>query len=82
MANKLVEKDYDLVSGGTDNNLILVNLKNKKVDGSRVQILMDYCKMYANKNSVPGDKSALNPGGLRIGSPAMTTRGLEEKDFI
>jgi len=56
-------------------------LKNKSIDGSRVQILLDHCKIYANKNSVPGDKSALNPGGLRIGSPAMTTRGLKEEEF-
>ena len=70
-----------MVSGGTDNHLCLVDLRDKAIDGSRVQILFDYCQIYCNKNSVPGDKSALVPGGIRLGSPALTTRGLVESDF-
>ena len=70
-----------MVSGGTDNHLCLVDLRDKGIDGSRVQILLDHCHIYCNKNSVPGDKSALTPGGIRLGSPALTTRGLVESDF-
>ena len=76
-----MDNDYKIISGGTDNHLCLVDLRDKKIDGSRVQILLDHCNIYANKNSVPGDKSALNPGGMRLGTPAMTTRGLKENDF-
>lgn len=65
-----------MVSGGTDNHLCLINLKEKGLDGSRSEKLLDVLKIYGNKNTVPGDKSALNPGGYRVGSPAMTTRGL------
>ena len=77
-----MQKGYTMVSGGTDNHLCLMDLRDKKIDGARVQILLDYCHIYCNKNSVPGDKSALVPGGIRLGSPALTTRGLKEEDFI
>lgn len=61
--------------------MFLIDLKNKKVDGSRLQILLDHCKIYINKNTVPGDKNPMNPGGVRLGSTCMTSRGLVEKDF-
>jgi glycine hydroxymethyltransferase len=70
-----------LVSGGTDNHLVLVDLRSKQIDGSRVENLLENVNIYSNKNTVPGDKSALVPSGLRLGTPAMTTRGLIEKDF-
>ncbi len=82
MAKTLIEKNYTIVSGGTDNHLMLIDLNNKKIDGARAQICLDYCKIYSNKNSIPGDTSALTPGGVRIGSPAMTTRGFTENDFV
>ncbi|OLN86328.1 putative serine hydroxymethyltransferase, mitochondrial [Colletotrichum chlorophyti] len=72
---------YKLVSGGTDNHLLLVDLKPQGIDGSRVERVLELVGVAANKNTVPGDKSALVPGGLRIGTPAMTTRAFSEEDF-
>jgi glycine hydroxymethyltransferase len=72
---------YTLVSGGTDNHLVLADLKPQGIDGGRVERVLELVGVAANKNTVPGDRSALMPGGLRMGSPAMTTRGLNEEDF-
>ncbi|OQR91896.1 serine hydroxymethyltransferase, mitochondrial precursor [Thraustotheca clavata] len=83
LANRLMEKGYTLVSNGTDNHLCLVNLKaSKGIDGSRVEFLLENTNMVINKNTVPGDTSALVPGGMRLGAPALTTRGLTEEDFV
>ena len=82
MADRLVEHGYELVSGGTDNHLILCDLRPKGVDGARVEKILDLAHITLNKNSVPGDTSALIPGGIRIGAPAMTTRGMLEADFV
>jgi glycine hydroxymethyltransferase len=57
-------------------------MRSKKTDGARMESLMDHVALFVNKNTVVGDKSALIPSGLRFGSPAMTTRGCKEKDFI
>ncbi|KAB8266783.1 SHMT-domain-containing protein [Aspergillus minisclerotigenes] len=72
---------YNIVSGGTDNHLVLVDLKNRGVDGARVERVLELCGVASNKNTVPGDRSALKPGGLRLGTPAMTTRGFQPEDF-
>lgn len=72
---------YNLVSGGTDNHLILIDLRDQGIDGARLERVLDLVSLTSNKNTVPGDISALKPGGLRIGSPAMTTRGMQEEDF-
>ncbi|KAK3316999.1 serine hydroxymethyltransferase-domain-containing protein [Apodospora peruviana] len=72
---------YKLVGGGTDNHLVLVDLKPQGVDGARVERILELVGVAANKNTVPGDRSALTPGGLRMGTPAMTTRGFSEDDF-
>ncbi|KAH1622078.1 Cytochrome B translational activator protein cbs2 [Aspergillus fumigatus] len=72
---------YNIVSGGTDNHLVLVDLKNRGVDGARVERVLELCGVASNKNTVPGDQSALKPGGLRLGTPAMTTRGFQPEDF-
>lgn len=72
---------YNIVSGGTDNHLVLVDLKDKSVDGARVERILELVGVAANKNTVPGDKSAMKPGGIRLGTPAMTTRGLQPEDF-
>lgn len=74
---------YNIVSGGTDNHLVLVDLKSKdaNIDGARVERVLELCAVASNKNTVPGDKSAMKPGGLRMGSPAMTTRGFQPADF-
>lgn len=82
MAAELTKRGYKLVSGGTDNHLVLVDLRPKGVDGSRVERVMELAHIAANKNTVPGDVSALVPGGIRMGAPALTTRGFTEEDFV
>ncbi|KAL1349619.1 hypothetical protein HN51_026125 [Arachis hypogaea] len=80
-SQSLLEKGYDIVSGGTDNHLLLVNLRNKGIDGSRVEKVLEAVHIAANKNTVPGDVSAMVPGGIRMGTPALTSRGFVEEDF-
>lgn len=80
-ANALTKKGLDLVSGGTDTHLILVDLRSKNIDGARVEAVLEKVNIAANKNTVPGDKSALFPSGLRVGTPAMTTRGFLGSEF-
>jgi len=81
LAKVLLSKGYKLVSGGTDNHLILVDLRDKNLNGAKVEALLDLMNVALNKNTVPGDVSAMNPGGVRMGSPALTTRGFVERDF-
>lgn len=82
MAEELEKLGYGLVSGGTDNHLVLVNLKSsKRIDGARVESVCNQVSLTLNKNSVPNDTSALVPGGIRLGSPALTSRGFLEDDF-
>lgn len=81
-AKELENLGFKLVSGGTDTHLILIDLKPKGIDGARVENVLELINIAANKNTVPGDKSALVPGGLRVGTPAMTTRGFEKEDFV
>ncbi|XP_074273385.1 serine hydroxymethyltransferase, mitochondrial-like [Silene latifolia] len=80
-AKRLLDKGYNLVSGGTENHLVLVNLRDKSIDGSRVEKVMEAVHIAANKNTVPGDVSAMIPGGIRMGTPALTSRGFLEEDF-
>jgi glycine hydroxymethyltransferase len=80
-ANALQSKGFDLVSGGTDTHLILIDLRSKNIDGSRLEAVLERVNIAANKNTIPGDKSALFPSGLRVGTPAMTTRGFDNKEF-
>ncbi|XP_072927335.1 serine hydroxymethyltransferase, mitochondrial [Hemitrygon akajei] len=81
MANALLKRGYTLVSGGTDNHLVLVNLRPKGLDGARAERALELVSITANKNTCPGDKSALSPGGLRLGAPALTSRQFKETDF-
>ena len=81
-ANRFKELGYSLVSGGTDNHLLLINLKPQGVDGSRAERILELAHIAVNKNTVPGDTSALVPGGIRMGTPALTTRGFLENDFV
>ena len=77
----LKKRGHTLVSGGTDNHIVLADLRPKGVDGSRVERVLELAHIAANKNTVPGDVSAMVPGGLRMGSPALTSRGFTEGDF-
>ena len=72
---------YEVVSGGTDNHLVLLDLRGRAIDGARVERVLELVGVAANKNTVPGDRSAMRPGGLRMGAPAMTTRGFAPEDF-
>jgi glycine hydroxymethyltransferase len=75
------ELGYTLVSGGTDSHMVLLDLRPQSLDGARLETVMEQMNLACNKNAVPGDKSALSPGGMRVGTPAMTTRGFSEEDF-
>ena len=81
LASELTGFGYNLISGGTDNHLVLWDLRPQKLTGNKVEKVCDAVKITLNKNSVPGDTSALTPGGVRVGTPAMTTRGANEEDF-
>lgn len=82
MGEALVERGYDLVSGGTDNHLILVDLRNKGLTGKDAEDALQRAEITVNKNMVPfDDQSPFVTSGIRLGSPAMTTRGLKEDDF-
>jgi len=78
---KLVSLGYTLATGGTENHLVLWDLKPQKVTGSKFEKTCDAANITLNKNCVPGDRSAVTPGGVRIGAPALTTRMMVEEDF-
>jgi len=81
LENSFKAKGYTLVTGGTDNHMVLIDLKPFGLDGARVEAVLDQVNIACNKNTTPGDKSALTPQGIRIGAPAMTSRGMGEQDF-
>jgi glycine hydroxymethyltransferase len=72
---------YKLVADGTDSHMVLLDLRDQSLDGARVEAVLEQVNIACNKNSIPGDKSALTPCGIRIGTPAMTSRGFGEEDF-
>merc|ERR1711933_389716 len=81
LAETLKEKGHKLASDGTDNHLVLWDLRPHGLTGSKVEKVCEVCSLSLNRNAVHGDASALSPGGVRIGSPAMTTRGCTTEDF-
>ena len=82
MAAALMAKDYQIISGGTDNHLMLIDLRNKNITGKKAQETLDRAHITLNKNAVPfDDKSPFVTSGIRIGVPAITTRGMKEKDM-
>jgi glycine hydroxymethyltransferase len=82
LAGALEGHEFSIITGGTDNHLMLVNLRNKGISGGKAEKILEYVGISVNKNTIPGDVSALNPSGIRIGTPAITTRGLNEKDMF
>jgi glycine hydroxymethyltransferase len=89
LAEKLLEYGFNLVSGGTDNHLILIDLRNKGIPGRKMAKALDRARIVTNCNSIPNDPAPpFNPSGLRLGTPAITTRGMKEEqtekiaDFI
>jgi glycine hydroxymethyltransferase len=82
MANKLIKHGFKIISGGTDNHLMLIDLRNKNMTGKAAQEMLDEIGITVNKNAVPfDDKSPLITSGIRLGTPALTTRGMKEKDM-
>jgi glycine hydroxymethyltransferase len=82
IASELTDKGYQLVTGGTDNHLLLIDLTNKKVIGEEAEVALGKAGITVNKNTVPFDpRSPFSPSGIRLGTPALTTRGLKEKEM-
>ena len=80
MARAFVAKDYHIISGGTDNHLMLIDLRNKNITGKKAQETLDRAHITLNKNAVPfDDKSPFVTSGIRVGVPAITTRGMKEE---
>ena len=82
MATAFVKRDYNIISGGTDNHLMLIDLRNKNISGKKAQETLDKAHITLNKNAVPyDDKSPFVTSGIRVGVPAITTRGMKEDDM-
>jgi len=83
MAKAFLGKGYHIVSGGTDNHLLLIDLRNKNISGKKAENVLGRAEITVNKNMVPyDDKSAFITSGIRVGVPAVTTRGMRETDMI
>ena len=82
LAEKLMEYGFNLVSGGTDNHLILIDLRSKNIPGKKMAKALDRAKIVTNCNTIPNDPAPpFNPSGVRIGTPAITTRGMKEEQM-
>jgi glycine hydroxymethyltransferase len=82
LASSLIKRGYNIISGGTDNHLMLIDLRNKNLNGKESQEALDLAGITVNKNAVPfDDKSPLITSGIRIGTPAITTRGMKEAEM-
>jgi glycine hydroxymethyltransferase len=82
MAKAFMAKDYQIISGGTDNHLMLIDLRNKNITGKKAQETLDLAHITLNKNAVPyDDKSPFVTSGIRVGVAAITTRGMKEADM-
>lgn len=82
LAEKLLEYGFDLVSGGTDNHLILIDLRSKHIAGKKLAKALDRARIVSNYNTIPNDPAPpFNPSGLRIGTPSVTTRGMKEEQM-
>jgi glycine hydroxymethyltransferase len=80
MAKAFVDKEYQIISGGTDNHLMLIDLRNKNISGKKAENVLEKADITVNKNMVPfDDKSAFVTSGIRVGVPAITTRGMKEE---
>ena len=83
LAEELLKRDYQLVTGGTDNHLLLIDLTNKKIIGADAEKALGQAGITVNKNTVPFDpRSSFSPSGIRLGTPALTTRGMKEKEMV
>jgi glycine hydroxymethyltransferase len=82
LAERLMEKEYQLVTGGTDNHLLLIDLTSKGIKGAEAEQALGKAGITVNKNTVPYDpRPPFDPSGIRLGTPALTTRGLKETEM-
>ena len=81
LAAALQSRGHTIMTGGTDNHILLVNVKAMGLTGAQAELALERAYISVNKNTLLGDTSALNPSGIRIGTPAITTRGLKEEDM-
>ena len=82
LAQELAKRDFRIVSGGTDNHLMLIDLRNQKISGKQAETLLDDVGITVNKNTIPYDpESPFVTSGIRVGTPAVTTRGMAEKEM-
>jgi glycine hydroxymethyltransferase len=83
LASELMSRGFDLVTGGTDNHLMVINLTNKKISGKEAEVALGKAGITVNKNTVPFEpRSPFDPSGIRLGTPALTTRGMREDQMI
>lgn len=82
LCNELINRGYKIVTGGTDTHLFSVDLRSVGLNGSKAEKVLEEISIAVNKNTCPGDKSALNPSGIRIGTPALTSRGFKEQEIL
>jgi glycine hydroxymethyltransferase len=81
LAAELMKRGYKIITNGTDNHIVMMSCIDKGLTGSKIETALDLMHITVNKNTITGDKSAVTPGGIRIGSPAVTTRGYLEADM-
>jgi glycine hydroxymethyltransferase len=83
LAARLLEHDFKLITGGTDNHLVLIDLTNKNMAGQEGETVLDEVGITVNKNTIPFDlRKPMDPSGIRLGTPALTTRGFREEDMV
>tara|TARA_B110000285_G_C15069622_1_gene587160 strand:+ start:1105 stop:1386 length:282 start_codon:yes stop_codon:yes gene_type:complete len=76
-----MKRGYKIITNGTDNHIVMMSCIDKGLTGSKIETALDEMHITVNKNTIVGDKSAVTPGGIRLGSPAVTTRGYIEEDM-
>ena len=82
LAQELKKYNFNLISGGTDNHLVLIDLRNKNITGKPAQQLLEKAGIVTNRNTIPYDpRTPYDPSGIRLGTPAVTTRGMKEKEM-
>jgi glycine hydroxymethyltransferase len=82
LADELIKRGFELYTGGTDNHLMIIDLKPLNLDGKTAENLLESANIVANRNSLPSDTSPFNPSGIRLGTPAVTSRGMKEKEMV
>jgi len=82
LAEELIKRGFQLYTGGTDNHLMMIDLKPLGLDGKTAEALLERANIIANRNSLPSDTSPFNPSGIRLGTPAITSRGMKEREMI